>query len=128
MAPRFLRGRLVPLVLLAAVVAAPGEVAGARGRGHGARRGGGRPGSRRCGCGCGGGVQQPPPPPPPSPDCSACPVGQYLETACTSTRNRVCASCSTRAGNCAAEHFLSGCGSENSVSGCPSQALVGPVR
>jgi len=122
---RSLRGQLVLAAALA--LALLGIAEGGRGarRVRGARRGGGRTGSRRCGCGCGGGVPPPPPPPPPSPDCSACPVGQYLQTACTSTRNRVCASCSTRAGNCAAEHFLSGCRSSGAGScvqcaACPS--------
>jgi len=106
---RSLRGRLVLAAAISLALLGSATAGRSARRVRGARRGGGRPDSRRCGCGCGGGLPPPPPPPPPSSDCSACPVGQYLQTACTSTRNRVCASCSTRAGYCAAGHFLSGC-------------------
>ena len=122
---RSLRGRLVLAAAISLALLGSATAGRSARRVRGARRGGGRPDSRRCGCGCGGGLPPPPPPPPPSSDCSACPVGQYLQTACTSTRNRVCASCSTRAGYCAAGHFLSGCGSSGAGScvqcaACPS--------
>jgi hypothetical protein len=102
-----LRWRLVGAVLSLAVLASCAS-AGQENlrRGGAARRGG-----RRCRAGCGGGVPPPPPPPPPSSDCSACPTGYYTSSQCTTTSNRVCALCSTRAASCPSGQFLSGCGS-----------------
>jgi hypothetical protein len=104
---RPLRWRLVGAVLSLALL----DSCAAAGQANLRRGGAARRGGRRCRAGCGTGVPPPSPPPPASSDCSACPTGSYTSSPCTTTTNRVCASCSTRAASCASGQFLSGCGS-----------------
>ena len=113
-----LRGRHVRLILLATVIAAPGDLAVAGGGRVRGRRG--RGAQLRCRPGCGGGVQpQPPPPPPSSADCSTCPLDSYQTRDCNMGEvvNRVCALCA-HAPLCPSGQYRTGCGNGNEVSAC----------
>jgi len=115
--------RLVRLILLATVMAAPGnvaEVGGGRVRG---RRD--RGAQLRCRPGCGGGVPPPPPPPPSSADCSLCPADYYQTRNCDSATvvDRLCARCA-HAPLCPSGQYRTGCGNGDEVRACKGFSVL----